>query len=43
MEIAEGDLLDSVSVEKALEGIDKLYLFNAVVPDELTEDSSPMT
>lgn len=32
-----GDLLDPVSVEKALEGIDKLYLLNGVAPDELTQ------
>jgi uncharacterized protein YbjT (DUF2867 family) len=32
-----GDLLDPVSVEHALEGVDKIYLLNAVVPDELTQ------
>jgi uncharacterized protein YbjT (DUF2867 family) len=32
-----GDLLDPVSVEKALQGVDKVYLLNAVVPDELTQ------
>jgi uncharacterized protein YbjT (DUF2867 family) len=32
-----GDLLDPVSLEKALDGIDKLYLLNAVTPDELTQ------
>ena len=32
-----GDLLDPVSILKALDGIDKLYLLNAVVPDELTQ------
>jgi len=37
VELVEGDLLDPVSVEKALDGIDKLYLLNAVVPDELTQ------
>jgi len=37
VELAEGDLLDPVSVEKALDGVDKLYLLNAVVPDELTQ------
>ncbi len=31
------DLLDPVSVEKALQGVDKLYLLNAVSPDELTQ------
>lgn len=36
-EAAVGDLLDPVSVEKALNGIDKLYLLNAVTPDELTQ------
>src|ERR1700681_1185464 len=37
IEVAVGDLLDPVSVEKALHGVDKLYLLNAVVPDELTQ------
>ena len=37
VEFIEGDLLDPVSVEKALDGVDKLYLLNAVVPDELTQ------
>jgi uncharacterized protein YbjT (DUF2867 family) len=37
VEIAAGDLLDPVSVEKALNGVDKLYLLNAVAPDELTQ------
>ena len=37
VEIMEGDLLDPVSIRKALEGADKLYLLNAVVPDELTQ------
>lgn len=37
VEVVVGDLLDPVSVEKALEGVDKLYLLNAVVPDELTQ------
>lgn len=32
-----GDLLDPVAVHQALEGVDKLYLLNAVVPDELTQ------
>jgi uncharacterized protein YbjT (DUF2867 family) len=32
-----GDLLDPASVEKALDGVDKLYLLNAVTPDELTQ------
>ena len=37
VEVAIGDLLDPVSVQKALDGADKLYLLNAVVPDELTQ------
>jgi uncharacterized protein YbjT (DUF2867 family) len=37
VEVAVGDLLDPVSVEKAMHGVDKLYLLNAVVPDELTQ------
>ncbi len=37
VEPAIGDLLDPVAVHKALEGVDKLYLLNAVVPDELTQ------
>jgi uncharacterized protein YbjT (DUF2867 family) len=37
VEAAIGDLLDPVSVQKALEGVDKLYLLNAVAPDELTQ------
>jgi uncharacterized protein YbjT (DUF2867 family) len=32
-----GYLLDPVFLEKALDGIDKLYLLNAVTPDELTQ------
>jgi uncharacterized protein YbjT (DUF2867 family) len=32
-----GDLLDPVSVRVALDGVDKLYLLNAVTPDELTQ------
>jgi uncharacterized protein YbjT (DUF2867 family) len=32
-----GDLLDPISVQKALHGVDKLYLLNAVTPDELTQ------
>lgn len=31
------DLMDPVSLEKAMEGIDKLFLVNAVAPDELTQ------
>ena len=37
VELVEGDLLDPVSIERALDGVDKLYLLNAVVPDELTQ------
>ena len=37
VEVATGDLLDPVSVEKAMRGVDKLYLLNAVSPDELTQ------
>jgi uncharacterized protein YbjT (DUF2867 family) len=37
VEVAIGDLLDPVSIEKAMQGVDKLYLLNAVVPDELTQ------
>jgi uncharacterized protein YbjT (DUF2867 family) len=37
VQVVVGDLLDPVSVEKALHGVDKLYLLNAVVPDELTQ------
>lgn len=37
VEIALGDLLDPVSVEQAMGGVDKLFLLNAVVADELTQ------
>src|ERR1700676_48941 len=37
VEAAIGDLLDPVSVAKAMDGVDKLYLLNAVLPDELTQ------
>jgi uncharacterized protein YbjT (DUF2867 family) len=37
VEVIEGDLLDPVSVREALDGVDKLYLLNAVAPDELTQ------
>jgi uncharacterized protein YbjT (DUF2867 family) len=37
VEMAVGDLLDPVSIEKAMKGVDKLYLLNAVTPDELTQ------
>lgn len=32
-----GDMLDPVSFEKALVGVDSLFLLNGVVPDELTQ------
>jgi uncharacterized protein YbjT (DUF2867 family) len=37
VEVALGDLLDPVSVLEAMQGIDKLFLLNAVTPDELTQ------
>jgi uncharacterized protein YbjT (DUF2867 family) len=37
VEVRIGDLLDPVSVANAMDGVDKLYLLNAVVPDELTQ------
>jgi uncharacterized protein YbjT (DUF2867 family) len=37
VETVVGDLLDPVSIDKALQGVDKLYLLNAVTPDELTQ------
>jgi uncharacterized protein YbjT (DUF2867 family) len=37
VEKAVGDLLDPVSIEKAMKDVDKLYLLNAVTPDELTQ------
>ena len=37
VETAIGNLLDPVSVHKALQNVDKLFLLNAVVPDELTQ------
>jgi uncharacterized protein YbjT (DUF2867 family) len=37
VEPAIGDTLDPVAVEKAMEGIDRLYMLNAVSPDELTQ------
>ena len=37
VEVFLGDLLDPVAVRKALDGVDKLYLLNAVVPVELTQ------
>jgi uncharacterized protein YbjT (DUF2867 family) len=37
IEVAIGDLLDPVSVAQAMQGVDKLFLLNAVVTDELTQ------
>jgi len=37
VEVAIGDLLDPVAVEQAMQGVDKLFLLNAVVTDELTQ------
>ena len=37
VEAAIGDLLDPVSIEEAMKGVDKLFLLNAVVADELTQ------
>ena len=32
-----GDLLDPETLKKAMDGMDALYLLNAVLPDELTQ------
>ena len=37
VEVTLGDLLDPVSVEQAMQGVDKMFLLNAVSPDELTQ------
>jgi uncharacterized protein YbjT (DUF2867 family) len=37
VEVAVGDLLNPDSVEQAVQGVDKLFLLNAVVADELTQ------
>jgi uncharacterized protein YbjT (DUF2867 family) len=37
VEMVVGDLLDPVSIEKAMRDVDKMYLLNAVTPDELTQ------
>jgi uncharacterized protein YbjT (DUF2867 family) len=37
VEVVVGDLLDPVSVSKALGGVEKLYLLNGVSADELTQ------
>ena len=41
VEVAIGDLLDPIAVEAAMQGVDKLFLLNAVVPDELTQALIP--
>jgi uncharacterized protein YbjT (DUF2867 family) len=37
VEIVTGDMLDPACVERAMRGVDKLFLLNAVVADELTQ------
>ena len=37
VEVAVGELLDPPAIERAMIGVDKLYLLNAVTPDELTQ------
>ena len=37
VEMVVGDLLDPVSIGKALKDVEKMYLLNAVTPDELTQ------
>lgn len=37
VEIAVGDMLDPASLEPAMEGVDKLFLLNAVSAEELTQ------
>ncbi len=37
VELVEGNLLDPPAVERALDGVEKVYLLNAVLPDELTQ------
>jgi len=37
VEVVTGDLLDPVSVEQAMNGVDKMFLLNAVVADDLTQ------
>lgn len=36
-EVALGDLLDPVSLEAAMDGVDRMFLVNAVAADELTQ------
>ena len=37
VEVALGDMLDPLALERAMQGVDKLFLLNAVVPEELTQ------
>jgi uncharacterized protein YbjT (DUF2867 family) len=37
VEVAIGDLLDPIAIEQAMQEVDKLFLLNAVVTDELTQ------
>lgn len=37
VEVALGDMLDPLALEQAMQGVDKLFLLNAVVPEELTQ------
>jgi uncharacterized protein YbjT (DUF2867 family) len=37
VEIAIGDMMDPVSLEQAMTAVDKMFLLNAVVPEELTQ------
>jgi uncharacterized protein YbjT (DUF2867 family) len=37
VETVVGDLLDPPAIDRAMDGVDKLYLLNAVTPDELTQ------
>lgn len=37
VEFVQADLLDPVAVERALQGVERMFLLNAVSPDELTQ------
>lgn len=37
IEVAVGDMLDPASMEQAMQGVDKLFLLNAVAAEELTQ------
>jgi uncharacterized protein YbjT (DUF2867 family) len=37
VEFAAADMLDPVAVERALDGVERMFLLNAVTPDELTQ------